>query len=526
MGFPSSPGSTAKVRLVALYRRALGGLVPGGAAGAPAGRVAPPAPRPPAALSALVPDLQRLVLPSRAAWSDLRRLSQSVGDAATVGTRLAVSALRHGLLPTAPAGALVLWREGLSDLHWKTVGDALVRFAQHSGPLLTKLGQILATRGDLLPDAVCARLEALYTRQPPMRRRQLEAVLGRAFPHGLPFRTLDRHPMAVGSIAQVHRAELPGGQRAMVKVVRPGLRREIDRDLTAAGLVFDLVLRLPGFTRTTRRVVLHALRDLGAALRSEADLRRETEALEEFGRRSRANPRVCVPRVYRQWCSEHVLVMEELAGEPLSAVRARAKVDPDAARKVADLALKEILKQIFDHGLFHADPHAGNLLLLPDGRLGLIDLGLTGESGDQDRQRIARTVRAFISGDSEALTRALLEFGTPPPDFRFDDFKLDVMAVVQQNEGHVIAQVTGRNGRSEGPDASSRLERFVGELFKVAHRHNLYVPPSSTLLIKTIVTIEGVARSLNPNINVVAAAVPIVLASLAPRWLRWRFRRA
>jgi len=217
---------------------------------------------------------------------------------------------------------------------------------------------------------------------------------------------------------------------------------------------------------------------------------------------------------------EYVLVMEELAGEPLSAFRARAKTDPESARRVADLAFKEILKQVFEDGRFHADPHAGNLLILPDGRLGLIDLGLTGESGEQDRQRIARAVRAFVAGDPEALSRALLDFGTPPPDFGYEEFKADVAAVVHQNESQVVAEMTGRNG-----GGTSGLETLVNELFKVAHRHNLYVPPSSTLLIKTIVTIEGVARSLNPDLNVLAAAVPIVLRAMSRKWFRWKFWR-
>jgi ubiquinone biosynthesis protein len=312
----------------------------------------------------------------------------------------------------------------------------------------------------------------------------------------------------------------------IVKVVRPGLRREIERDLNAAELLIQLLLALPGgAARPTRLALARALRDLGTALRAEIDLRQEARSLEEFAKRLRGKPRVRVPRVYRQWCSRTVLVMEELVGEPLSAVRLRARTDPDAARRIADLALKEILTQVFAEGRFHADPHAGNLLLLPDGRLGLIDLGLTGESGEEDRQRIARAVRAFVSGDPETLSRALLDFGMPPPDFRFEDFKADVMAVVQQHESQIVAQMTARNGHAEPAGAGSRLETFVGDLFRVARRHDLYVPPSSTLLIKTIVTIEGVARSLNPDINVVAAALPIVLASLTRRWLRWPFRR-
>src|SRR5262249_26525024 len=201
-------------------------------------------------------------------------------------------------------------------------------------------------------------------------------------------------------------------------------------------------------------------------------------------------------------CSGEALVMEELGGEPISRFRQRVAGDPTAARRVADLALREILSQVFEHGHFHADPHAGNLLILPDGRLGIIDLGLTGETKPEDRQRIARAVRAFISGQPEALTRALLEFGVPPPTFQYEAFRDAVAMVVRQNEARVMAQLTGKGSS----DDAGGLEALVGELFRVASHHGLYVPPSTTLLIKAIVTIEGVARSLHPELNVVTTA--------------------
>ena len=453
---------------------------------------------------------------------DLTRPTRRLADAVTAAPRLGFTAIRHGLLPAPASAALVVLREGPWGLPWKAIGDALVRFAQHSGPLSIKLGQILATRSDLLPEAVCVRLQALYTSQPPMSRQQLAAALKAAFPQGLPFGSFEREPIAVGSIAQVHRAELTSGGRVMIKLVRPGLARHIDRDLNAVELLLAPLLKLPGLAkRTTRLALSRALQDLAKALRTEVDLRHEAASLDDFGRRLRRNPRVCVPRVYREWCSERALVMEELRGEPLSAYRARAKADPDTARKVADLALKEILTQVFEEGCFHADPHAGNLLVLPDGRLGLIDLGLTGKSGNGDRQGIARAVRAFISGDVEALSHALLAFGVAPPELSDADFRADIARVVRQHEAEVVAEMTGRNGGS--PRNRNGLETFVNELFRVAYRHGLYVPPSTTLLIKAIVTIEGVARSLNPNLNVVTTALPIVLRSMRPRWLRWSF---
>lgn len=473
---------------------------------------------------------ERLQTVRTASWdtiqAEARRSWAKVVDVATGAPSLAINAVRYGLLPSASSAFSTVLREGAADLHWKTVGDALVRFAQHSGPVLTKLGQILATRTDALPGAVCDRLQALYSRQPPMTEAQLQALLELAYPKGLPFRMFDRQPVAVGSIGQVHRGELLTGERVMVKLLRPGIERAIDRDLHMVEFLLDLLLRIPRSTgRGARKAASQALRDLGTALRTEVDLLAEADALEDFRRRFRDNPRVRVPIVHRPLCSAHVLVMEELCGEPLSAFRARAKTDPEAARKVASLAVREILSQVFDEGRFHADPHAGNLLVMPDGRLGLIDLGLVGELGPADRKRLGTAVRAFVSGDPDQLTRTLLEFGTLPPDFDFETFKRDIIAVVREHEAIVTARVTGRTGGEVDGDRadSNRLERFVNDLFRVAYSHDLYVPRTTILLIKTLVTIEGVGRSLDPSMNIVTTAIPIVLRSLAPRWLRWRF---
>ena len=144
----------------------------------------------------------------------------------------------------------------------------------------------------------------------------------------------------MGSIAQVHRAELKSGERVVVKLVRPGLQRQIDRDLNAAELLLGVLLNVPGFAGgATQRAVTHALRDLGTGLRTEVDLRHEAESLEQFGKRLRSNPRVRVPIVYRRWSSESVLVMEELVGEPLSAFRARAKTDPESLHRAPELTV-------------------------------------------------------------------------------------------------------------------------------------------------------------------------------------------
>jgi len=443
-------------------------------------------------------------------------------DAALAAPRLAAGVLRRGLLPVAPSALATLRREGGSDLHWKVLGDALVRFLSEAGPILTKLGQVLATRTDLLPEPVCQRLEALYARQRPMPRVALRRALARAYPGRRPFRRFEDQPLAVGSIGQVHRARLRDGTRVVVKLVRPGLAAALRRDLNAARLGLDLFFSLLARDRRAEReVASRLLEELARGLERETDLSQEADALVEFAGRLASNPRVRVPRCFREWSSREVLVVEELEGEPLSALRGRAKSDPEAARRAAELALGEILRQIFDEGRFHADPHAGNLLLLPDGRLGLIDLGLTGELRDRDRRQIARAVRAFLARDADALLRALLEFGRLPADFELEAFRVDVTKVFQEQRARVAARSGG--SAAERPELS-HLEELVERLFRVARRHRLELPPSTILLIKSLVTIEGVARSLDPEINVVVKAVPIVLRSLAPRWLRWRHR--
>ncbi len=442
-------------------------------------------------------------------------------DAAGVAPRLMSSALRRAILPLGLSTLATLRREGISELHWKVLGDSLVRFFQHSGPVLTKLGQLLATRNDLLPDPVCGRLEALYTGQPAMSKRQLKRALKRAYPAGIPFADFEATPLAVGSIGQVHRARLKDGARVIVKLIRPGTARAIRRDLNAARVFVNLFTLFRRGSKSRRFLVSRALEDLARGLETESNLQNEADTFEEFRRRLDRNQNVYVPTCYIEWSSEDVLVLEELSGKPLSAIRAQSKEHPGVGKKAAHLALKEILGQIFDEGKFHADPHGGNLLLLEDGRLGLIDLGLTGELGVRERRNIARAARAFLARDADAAVRTLLEFGSISPDFDLEAFKRDVKEVLQRNKDDLIAHATGKGSKRKG--GPFRLEELVSELFRVAAQHEIYLPPSTTLLIKTVVTIEGVARSLDPELNLMVTAVPIILKSLAPRFLRWSY---
>jgi ubiquinone biosynthesis protein len=443
-----------------------------------------------------------------AGWKlTVRALSDQVRtgwDAAAAGPRLGWVALRQGVLPAGWSALETLRREGPTALHWKVLGDGLVRFFRHGGPLPTKLGQILAAREDLLPPTVCRRLAALYSQQEPMPRAEVQRLLRRHYGQQSPFVRFSNKPIAVGSIGQVHRARLRDGSRVVVKLVRPHVEQDIRRDMNAARMGAEVVLRMARAPRLTRERLRHALTSLGEALEREANLEHEAAALLEFRKRLARNRRVRVPVCHRELCSSDILVLEELSGVPLSALRDCD--DDDGRRLAAYTALREILSQVFEDGRYHADPHGGNLLWLEDGRLGLIDLGLTGELDSADRTHLARAVRAFLSRDLDGATRALLAFGSTPPDFDLEAFKREAAHLFQG---------------AQADDRADRLERLVNDLLRVAHAHGIYLPTSTTLLIKTLVTIEGVARSLDPEINVVLAALPVVLRSVRPRWMRW-----
>jgi ubiquinone biosynthesis protein len=430
--------------------------------------------------------------------SQWRRLRDTVG----LASRITLRGVPRGMLALGAGAVRAAAVEGPRDLHWKATGDALVEIFRSGGPALTKVGQILATGSDLLPAQVCARLEVLYDRQPAMSPRQIRRIVKHTFGRKLPWKRMDRKPLAVGSIGQVHRAELPDGRRVVVKVLRRGVRESMRRDLNALQTVVEGWARLYG--AELGEIALRTLAEFEQGLERETDFTHEAAALEEFGKRLAGNPRIRVPFCHQEWCSSELLVLEELVGTPLSELRVR---DPDEARRVASLALKELLTQVFDQGRYHADPHAGNLLLLEDGRLGLIDLGLTGELTKADRRRIARAARAILSADPDRAMRTLLEFGSLAPDFDQAVFKSDVARAI----------------RAHPPRGPGGLDVLVQELLVIAARHGIVLPPSTSLLIKTLVTIEGVARSLDPDINVLRVAFPVVVQSLTPAFLRWRF---
>lgn len=372
------------------------------------------------------------------------------------------------------------------------LGVALRNTLNAGGVTFVKLGQILSTRRDLLPAEIVEELSALQDRAEPVPwadvSEVLEAELGQRVDEV--FASIDPEPLAAASIGQVHAARLRSGKDVVIKVQRPGIRPVVERDLDIAR---RLAARLDLGTTWGRALGLRSLADgLAAALREELDYRVEAENIQTVARATtaRADTTVRILAVYPTLCTERVLVMERLYGTPLNAATAeleRGRVDRDAlARSLLDFLLRQILVD----GVFHADPHAGNVLLLADGRIGLLDFGSVGRLDAGLREAFQRMLTAVDRGDALGTTDALLEL-VPRPD-TVDEQRLE------RDLGRLLARHLDA--------AASSTVRMFGDLFRIVADHGLSVPPELAAVLRALGTAEGTLTHLAPRFDFVNEA--------------------
>ena len=355
-----------------------------------------------------------------------------------------------------------------------------------AGVTFVKLGQLLATRRDLLPPEFTDELVTLQDRAGPVPwpqvRRILEEDLG---PRLSEFDQIEETPLAAASMAQVHAARLTGGDRVVLKVRRPHIEVVVRRDLQ---ILDRWARRSQQRTAWGRSIGVKNLADgFAESLRRELDFRRElanltaVEAL--ISQRALA---VVAPRPYPSLSTERVLVMQRLDGTPLRGVEI-----PDSERLVlAGRLLTMLLEQILIDGLFHADPHAGNLLLLEDGRVGMLDLGSVGRLDRGLRESVGRLLLAVEAEDAGIMTDALLEIVDAP-------LELDERGL-RRALGTFLAYHLG-------PGRSARGEMFW-DLARLASRFRLSIPGDVAAALRALGTLEGVLAELSPAFDFVGQA--------------------
>jgi len=418
--------------------------------------------------------------------------------------------IRHGfgyVLEVLDLGHLLPLRHRVLKLEQKDYirhdrGRRLRLALQELGPTFVKLGQMLSTRPDILPDDIISELEKLQDQVPPFAFEQVKEQI--TLELGLSpeerFKTFEEHPFAAASIGQVHNATLPDGTRVVVKVQRPGVARVIETDLEIiyglAGLLDERFQ--PGLVSFVKVVDQFA-----NVIRQELQYRREGYNIERFRRNFAGNEHVVIPRVFAEYSSQRVLTMERISGVRVSSIDDLDRLDVDRYT-IARRGAEAFLKQILIDGFFHGDPHPGNILVLRGGRIGLVDFGMVGHLGPVAMHQLAELFVGVISRDTEKILAALEGIGVLGDEVDRDLLCLDIEDLIYRYWGKPLGEIN--------------LSAIMGDGLEVIRRHRIVIPVNFSLLAKALVTVESVGKSIAPDFNMLEVAQPFARKLLQQRY--------
>lgn len=410
--------------------------------------------------------------------------------------------VRHGFGFVFDARSGSRESKGIREVLAPNFSVRLRRALEDLGPTFVKFGQLLSTRPDVLPEGVLTELQRLQDTASPMPfdtvvrlvEQELRAPVEEIFDE------LDPVPLGSASIGQVHRAVLRGGQTVAIKVQRPNARRRVEADLTLMKEFSSFLDR-----RLGNRMVIDVrglVDEFEGVIRRELDYTAEARAARRFAINFEESA-VVIPKVYTARSTSRLMTMEYIRGtrfhdiEPLS-------MRPAERRRVAEMGAEAIFEMAFDHGFFHGDPHPGNLILTPEGNLALLDFGMVGFLSRGDVDALSRLFISVINRDAPAALRALEGLGVRYDSEVRDDLIQNIGEFLHKYSGLSVGEVT--------------LGQALSELIGLARRYRLRVPPVFPLLAKALITAEGLARSIDPTINVYEVARPYARRLLSERY--------
>ncbi len=389
------------------------------------------------------------------------------------------------------------------ELGWSV---RLRRVLEDLGPSFIKLGQIASTRADLLPAELVTELRKLQDSAPQLPfsviRSEIERSLG--VDVNELFESLDEAPLAAASIAQVHRAVLrteEGLQEVVVKVQRPGVAETIASDLDLLHMLASLLERAIPESHIYAPVGL--VRQFDRAIQDELDFTQEAENASRFARNFEGEAGIRFPKVYRGCSGKRIITLEYFDGKKLDeAIEAGA-----SAQRIVKIALHAMVKQIFEDGFFHADPHPGNVIVLGTGDtcvLGLIDLGMVGRLSPKLRDLTIDLMVAASRTDYEGIADALYAIGTPTRRVELSAFHADVALLSERYLGRALKDI--------------ETSVFFRDLMQLASKHGLEIPTDFVLVGKSMMTVEGIGKQIDPSLDLFAESQPLFLNLLRRRY--------
>ncbi len=372
------------------------------------------------------------------------------------------------------------------------------------GPTFIKLGQILSSRPDILPPDFIAELSQLQDSAAPMPvgtvLQLIEKGLGRSARQL--FASIDPEPLASASIAQVHRARLPGGEEVVVKVQRPGIEEQIRSD---TDLLFYLARFLEGVIEETGIYTPTGIvTEFRSAMLLELDFENEARNIEEFAKNHVDRPYVRIPKLHGELSSRTVITLEELKGVKLKTVLESAGYPGVDRKQLARNVLEASFRQLFADGLFHGDPHPGNVIVLEGNRIGLLDFGLVGRMSRQMQETIVLFVLAISLRDPDTVARLLYKVGVPDQRINLQQFRHQIHDLLDRYMGLKLSEV----------DSGV----LMSELVDLAMKYKIKIPKEYAVLSKAAATTEGLVRQLDPELDVAQTALPYAKQLLLERY--------
>lgn len=428
---------------------------------------------------------------------------------------------------------LLRWSEAESN---KTVGERLRESFEQLGPTFVKLGQILSMRPDLVPEGVIQELTKLQDAVQTIPYSEIKGIIEAELkrPLGEVFLQISEEPLASASIGQVHVARLLTGEEVVVKVQRPDIRRVIETDIALMDFLAEMLEKYFPELRVLNPKIF--VEEFFKSLQHELDFKIEANNIEKIGKNLQFLDGITLPKVYKEYGTHQVLVMERLHGIKLNDKEAVQNSGVDL-KKIAQVGTRAFLYSVLKFGFFHGDLHGGNLFIMPDGKLGIIDFGIVGRLSKKSRDQLATMMWALIQEDYETLCFTYAELGAVDTGVDFDSFQREVRNTLSPYLGLSLSEVnTGR---------------ILIDATKVAAKYRIRVPGDWMLVFRALVTMEGMGRQLDPNFDMIAAGQELIkdiikiqysldrltndsfslvkevtsLLQVLPRSLRWALRK-
>ena len=412
--------------------------------------------------------------------------------------------LRHGLDEVILAAHLfrgIRFFRLLSPFFWISAGkrppygERIRRTLEDLGPIFVKFGQMVSTRRDLLPDDIADELVKLQDRVPPFSGDIAVKQIEKAFKCKLDdiFVDFDRTPLASASIAQVHSARLLDGTDVVVKVLRPGIDKIINRDVSLLTTIAGLAQRYSKESRRLRPV--EVADEFRKTIFDELDLLREAANASQLRRNFTNSNILYVPEVYWDLCRSNVMVLERIYGTNVGHVDS-LKQQGISMQMLGERGVEIFFTQVFRDNFFHADMHPGNIFVSPEGQYIAIDFGIMGTLTTEDQRYLAENLLAFFNRDYRRVAELHVESEWVPRSTRIDEFEAAIRTVSEPIFEKPLAEIS--------------FGHFLLRLFQVARRFDMEVQPQLVLLQKTLLNIEGLGRQLYPELDLWTTAKPFM----------------